>query len=155
MADPERSLRTLMRLRNMGLHLSIDDFGVGYSSLAYLQRLPVYEVKIDRSFIGDMLHDSSSRTIVQATIDLAHGLGLKVVAEGVENPETFELLATMGCDSLQGYHISRPMTAAKLLEWAARNRDERIVELDELRTRRLRRDLPSAGQSEAENSRPD
>src|SRR5712692_695797 len=154
MADPERSLRTLMRLRNMGLHLSIDDFGVGYSSLTYLQRLPVYAVKIDRSFIGDMLHDSSSRTIVKATVDLAHGLGLKVVAEGVENRETFDILAAMGCDSVQGYHIGRPMTSAKMLEWAVRNRDERIVELDELRARRLRRDLPTSVE-ESETGKPE
>jgi len=143
MIDPERSLRTLMNLRRVGLHLSIDDFGVGYSSLAYLQRLPVYAVKIDRSFIRDMLLDSSSASIVKATIDLAHSLGLKTIAEGVESRETFDALAKAGCDSVQGFHVGRPMTAARLAEWNAWQRDARIVGINALSARRARTGLAS------------
>jgi diguanylate cyclase (GGDEF)-like protein len=138
MFDPERGLRTLMNLRRIGLHLSIDDFGVGYSSLAYLQRLPVYGVKIDRSFIRDMLVDSSSASIVKATIDLAHSLGLKTVAEGVESRETVDALATAGCDAVQGFHIGRPMTASRLTEWTAEHRDSRVVGIDAFSARRAR-----------------
>ena len=150
MIDPERSLRTLMNLRRIGLHLSIDDFGVGYSSLAYLQRLPVYAVKIDRSFIRDMLHDSSSGSIVKATIDLAHSLGLKTVAEGVESRETFDALAALGCDSVQGFYIGKPMTSPHLAEWTALQRDARVVAIDELSAKRARAGLGSATNSTGE-----
>lgn len=152
MADPERSLRTMRRLQQMGLHLAIDDFGVGYSSLAYLQRLPVYAVKIDRSFVNDMRHDSSSRTIVQATVDLAHRLGLKVCAEGVEDGETLDLLAAMGCDSVQGYFLGRPMASNKLLAWAAGTRDTRVVDLGSLRAKQALRGGAGAGDDTVERT---
>jgi EAL domain-containing protein (putative c-di-GMP-specific phosphodiesterase class I) len=123
MVDPERSLKSLVRLRDMGISLSIDDFGTGYSSLAYLQRLPVYAVKIDRSFIRDMSADSSSRAIIEATVDVAHRLGLKVVAEGVETEQAYNELRAIGCDAAQGYLIARPLSAAALAKWVSDRAD--------------------------------
>lgn len=119
MSDPTRAQKVLMRLDSMGVQLSIDDFGTGYSSLAYLKRLPVDEVKIDRSFVSDMLRDESNATIVKSTIDLGHNLGLKVVAEGVENLECWNLLRSQGCDAAQGYYISQPITGDNLATWLA------------------------------------
>jgi diguanylate cyclase len=97
--------------------LSIDDFGTGYSSLAYLKRLPVSELKIDKSFVMKMEEDESDRKIVRSTIDLGHNLNLKVVAEGIESRAVWDLLASMGCDFGQGYHISKPMPAADFPAW--------------------------------------
>ncbi len=118
MVDPERSMEILNRIHAMGVKLSIDDFGTGYSSLAYLKKLPVSELKIDKSFVMDMLVNESDATIVNATIQLGHNLGLKVVAEGVEDEKTFERLCEMGCDLLQGYFISKPVPPEELLTWA-------------------------------------
>lgn len=118
MVDPDRSLAIIKRIHDMGVSLSIDDFGTGYSSLSYLKRLPVSELKIDKSFVLDMLSNDSDSTIVNATIQLGHNLGLKVVAEGVENAETYAALKAMGCDVLQGYFISRPVPSAEFLRWA-------------------------------------
>ncbi|MBU0909381.1 MAG: EAL domain-containing protein [Proteobacteria bacterium] len=115
--DPERALEILTRLDKMGIRISIDDFGTGYSSLAYLKRMPASEVKIDKSFVLDMLVDENDAAIVQATIDLAHNLGMKVVAEGVENKETAERLKELGCDILQGYYFSKPLAADNFLAW--------------------------------------
>ena len=120
MEDPERSLQTLLKLRAMGLRLSIDDFGTGYSSLAYLKRLPLDELKIDRSFVMSMQTDPADAKIVRSTIDLAHNLGLSVVAEGIDSPEAFALLRDLGCDEGQGYRLARPMPAAYFAEWARR-----------------------------------
>ena len=120
MEDPERSLQTLIRLREQGLRLSIDDFGTGYSSLAYLKRLPLDELKIDRSFVMSMQTDPADAKIVRSTIDLAHNLGLSVVAEGIDSPEAFALLRDLGCDEGQGYRLARPMPAAYFAEWARR-----------------------------------
>ncbi len=117
MNDPVRALNILSSLDEMGVRLAIDDFGTGYSSLAYLKRLPVDEVKIDRSFVMDMLHDEGNSVIVQSTIDLGHNLGLKVVAEGVENVECLNLLKSLGCDAAQGYYISRPLEADAFVKW--------------------------------------
>lgn len=117
MNDPARALKILTQLDEMGVRLAIDDFGTGYSSLAYLKRLPVDEVKIDRSFVTDMLHDESNSVIVKSTIDLGHNLGMKVVAEGVENLECFNLLKTLGCDAAQGFYISRPLAADLFVQW--------------------------------------
>jgi EAL domain-containing protein (putative c-di-GMP-specific phosphodiesterase class I) len=97
--------------------LSIDDFGTGYSSLAYLKRLPVHELKIDKSFVMKMESDADDAKIVRSTIDLGHNLGLKVVAEGIENEAVWQLLAEMGCDQGQGYFIGRPMPADQLVGW--------------------------------------
>ncbi len=107
MSDPERSTAILARLQELGVSLSIDDFGTGYSSLAYLQRLSVDELKIDKSFILQ-LHETGNATIVRSTIELGHNLGLRVVAEGVEDQRSADALAEMGCDVLQGYFIGRP-----------------------------------------------
>jgi len=117
MAEPTRALATLIKLHKMGIQLSLDDFGTGYSSLAYLKKLPVSEIKIDKSFIKDMELDASDTVIVRSTIALGHNLGMKVVAEGVENLEIWDLLTVLGCDASQGYYMSRPLTVAALDEW--------------------------------------
>jgi diguanylate cyclase (GGDEF)-like protein len=114
MIDPGRAKATLDRLSAIGLSLSVDDFGTGYSSLANLKRLPVHGIKIDKSFVMDMAHDPSDAAIVRSTIDLAHNLGLRVVAEGVENRESWRRLREQGCDLAQGYHVSRPLPGEEL-----------------------------------------
>jgi len=119
-ADPERALQTMDSLRAMGVHIALDDFGIGYSSLAYLNRLPLDEIKIDRSFVIGMIDDESSATIVRATVELGHGLGYAVVAEGVENAETRQRLTALGCDAIQGFLIARPMPADQTAEWIGR-----------------------------------
>ena len=124
MDDPERAEATLNSLAKRGYKLSIDDFGTGYSSLAYLQRLPVQELKIDKSFVMGMEGkdgDKGDAMIVRSTIDLAHNLGLTVVAEGVENAAILQRLGELGCDEAQGYHMSKPVPLAALQEWAARH----------------------------------
>ena len=96
----------------------MDDFGTGYSSLAYLKRLPVNELKIDKSFVMNIERDHDDATIVKSTIELGHNLGLKVVAEGIENNKVWNILKAMGCDYGQGYFMSKPMPANKLLDWS-------------------------------------
>ena len=122
MADPERSRAMLRKLSEAGVRLSIDDFGTGYSSLSYLSRLPLDEIKIDRSFVMRMAQDARDASIVQSTIGLGHALGLTVVAEGIEDDETLGLLARLGCDLAQGYHIGLPVHPVGLREWM-RERD--------------------------------
>jgi diguanylate cyclase (GGDEF)-like protein len=117
MSDPGRALRVLQQLHDLGAQLSIDDFGTGYSSLAYLKKLPVQTLKIDYSFIRNMLEDKQDELIVESTIHLAHSLSLKVVAEGVENAALIDRLCHMGCDEAQGYHIGRPMPLLQVQEW--------------------------------------
>jgi diguanylate cyclase (GGDEF)-like protein len=119
MSDPERAMVTVGRLSELGVRLSVDDFGTGYSSLANLRRLPIDELKIDRSFVSPMLQDESDLIIVRSTINLGHDLGLKIIAEGVEDQPTLERLATLGCDLAQGYHLSRPMAARAFTAWLA------------------------------------
>jgi diguanylate cyclase (GGDEF)-like protein len=114
LADPFRVRHVLDRLNEMGLRLAIDDFGTGYSSLAYLKRLPVQTIKIDRSFVTDMLESESDAAIVRSTIDLARNLGLQVVAEGVETQEMWDSLREQGCTLAQGYLIGKPMPAGEL-----------------------------------------
>lgn len=118
MEDPERALETVERIAKMGISLSIDDFGTGYSSLAYLKRLPVHELKIDKSFVMNLEHDQNDATIVKSTIELGHNLGLKVVAEGIENKKSWDILKSMGCDYGQGYLMSKPINANQMTEWA-------------------------------------
>ena len=109
----------LDRLHRMGERLSIDDYGTGYSALSYLQQLPVDEVKIDKSFVIDLAAVSDTATIVRSTIDLGHDLGLEVCAEGVEDPAALQMLVKFGCDSAQGYFISRPLSADGVADWLA------------------------------------
>ena len=113
MADPTRADRVLRELRLMGVELAVDDFGTGYSSLAYLKRLEVDELKIDRSFVMNMRNDQNDMMIVRSIVELAHNLGLRVVAEGVEDNETLLKLRSLGCDVMQGYHVGRPQPAAQ------------------------------------------
>jgi diguanylate cyclase (GGDEF)-like protein len=117
MDQPARAVEVLDRLASMGVTLAIDDFGTGYSSLAYLQRLPVRELKIDRSFVMGLRANENDAAIVHSTIDLGHNLGLIVVAEGVEDEESLERLATMGCNIAQGYHVARPMPPDQIEGW--------------------------------------
>ncbi|MBA2390909.1 MAG: bifunctional diguanylate cyclase/phosphodiesterase [Geodermatophilaceae bacterium] len=119
MVDPATALPVLHALHGLGVKLAIDDFGTGYSSLAYLSRLPVDEVKIDKGFIQNMGTEINDSSITKAIIDLAHGLGLAVVAEGVEDELTRDLLANMGCDTIQGYLVSRPLPGPRLDRWLA------------------------------------
>ncbi len=119
MADPETALHTLKQLDSLGVPLSVDDYGTGYSSLSYIKRLPVSEIKIDRTFVKDMLTNQEDEVIVASTIELAHKLGLCVVAEGVENKATLERLAELQCERAQGYHMSPPLPALELDKWLA------------------------------------
>ncbi|WP_394788861.1 putative bifunctional diguanylate cyclase/phosphodiesterase [Rhodoferax sp.] len=120
MDDPLRAEGTLKRLSDRGFKLSIDDFGTGYSSLAYLKRLPVDELKIDKSFVMAMERDPDDAKIVRSTIDLAHNMGLTVVAEGVENAAIMNLLRELDCDEAQGYYMSRPLPVTDFLAWRER-----------------------------------
>ena len=117
MEDPAHALAILERLHEMGVRLAIDDFGTGYSSLAYLKRLPVDELKIDKSFVIGLVRDPDDAAIVRATIDLAHHMGLTVTAEGVEDRNVLETLRRLGCDHAQGMYVSRPLPAAELERW--------------------------------------
>ena len=111
MTDPTRAMQVLGDLRGLGVQLALDDFGTGWSSLTHLQRMPVHEIKIDRSFVAAMATEASSAAIVSSTVDLAHALGLRVVAEGIEDEATWRRLRDVGCDAAQGYHLSRPLPA--------------------------------------------
>ncbi len=117
MEDPLRGIKLLKDLQDMGVESSIDDFGTGYSSLSYLRQLPVEEIKIDRSFVMNMRKNQSDEVIVRAIIDLAHNLGLRVVAEGAESQEDWDMLARFDCDIVQGYFISRPLPAEEITVW--------------------------------------
>jgi EAL domain-containing protein (putative c-di-GMP-specific phosphodiesterase class I) len=117
MDQPARALDVLNALADLGLELAIDDFGTGYSSLAYLQRLPVRQLKIDRSFVTQLSDNESDAAIVRSTIDLGHSLALTVVAEGVEDARSLDILAEAGCDLAQGYHVARPMPGDAIEAW--------------------------------------
>ncbi|WP_438872826.1 putative bifunctional diguanylate cyclase/phosphodiesterase [Paractinoplanes hotanensis] len=125
MADPHRVLSTITRLDRMGIAISLDDFGTGYSSLQHLRRLPLAEVKIDRSFVLGMATDRGDAAIVRSVIDLAEALGLRAVAEGVEDERTWRLLADAGCHAAQGWFHARPMPAPDLADWLSRYRPVR------------------------------
>ncbi|MEO5572894.1 MAG: EAL domain-containing protein [Gammaproteobacteria bacterium] len=117
MADIKQATNNLERVHQLGVNFSIDDYGTGYSSLAYLWQLPVSEIKIDKSFILGFMTQLNNKAIVHSTIELGHSLALKVVAEGVEDQQTWLGLAELGCDMAQGFHMSRPMPAEKLMAW--------------------------------------
>lgn len=117
MQDPASAMQVMSRLHDLGVRVSVDDFGTGYSSLAYLHKLAIDELKIDKSFILRLDQQHDDAIIVRSVIDLAHNLGLSVVAEGVENRETYHMLAGFGCDSAQGYYLSKPMVSTRLREW--------------------------------------
>jgi diguanylate cyclase len=119
MAEPERMIASLDSLARSGVTISIDDFGTGYSSLAYLHRLPASEVKIDKSLASPITRSADAVTIVTAIIRLAHSLGLTVVAEGIEDQQTWDMLATLGCDVAQGYHVAYPLSAEEFDRWLA------------------------------------
>jgi len=116
--DPGRAIRNLERLAALGCRLAIDDYGTGYSSLAYLRRLPVHELKIDKLFVLGLAEDANNEIIVRSTIDLGHNMGLVVVAEGVEDASTLERLRALGCDMIQGFHVSRPLPVGEVERWA-------------------------------------
>jgi diguanylate cyclase len=120
MADPTHALEILGRLNTMGVQVAIDDFGTGYSSMAHLKSLPVHELKIDRSFVSQMTSNTSDAVIVRSTVDLGRNLGLRVVAEGVEDPQTLRELDALGCHAIQGYYVSRPVPADDLIHWLER-----------------------------------
>ncbi len=125
LADPLRTKVILEQLSAMGIRLSVDDFGTGYSSLAYLKRLPVNEIKVDRSFVMNMDEDEDDATIVRSTIDLGRNLGLDVVAEGVENERVWDRLKALGCTAAQGYYLSRAVPAPELRTWLLQRRRTR------------------------------
>ncbi len=136
MTDPERALPVLRALHELGVRIAVDDFGTGYSSLAYLRRLPVDEVKIDKSFVLGLASDLGDLAVVRAIVDLGHSLGLGVVAEGVEQDATRDQLVEMGCDVAQGFLISRPLAPDRFDAWlaartvrAAGVRDETVLTL--------------------------
>ncbi|MER5703414.1 EAL domain-containing protein [Micromonospora sp. NPDC002296] len=122
MADPRRVLATISRLHAIGVAIALDDFGTGYSSMQHLRRLPLSEVKVDRSFVLGMADDADDAAIVRSMIELAGALGLRVVAEGVEDERTWRLLHAAGCDVAQGWFYARPMPAEELAAWLARYR---------------------------------
>ncbi len=132
MEDTLATQETFRRLGELGAHLSIDDFGTGYSSLSYLRQLPAQELKIDRSFVKDIESGTDARAVVDAVVRLAHALGLKVVAEGVENTRQQQILVELGCDELQGFLFAKPMSARALLLWAIDDRPESVAFRDSL-----------------------
>jgi len=117
MNDPESALEIIERLHVMGYQFSIDDFGTGYSSLANLRKMPLTELKIDRSFVMGIMDSDNDATIVKATINLAHNLGLQVTAEGVESKEIMAKLKDYGCDVAQGYYLSKPLSVTDFTQW--------------------------------------
>ena len=127
MEDTRTTQATFRRLGELGTHMSIDDFGTGHSSLSYLRKLPAEELKIDRSFVMDLEHSADARAVVDAVVRLAHALGLKVVAEGVENQRQQKILVDLGCDELQGYLFAKPMSARALLLWAMHDKAEAVA----------------------------
>src|SRR5439155_23371330 len=117
--DPDQAMAVLDRLHDMGVRAALDDFGTGYSSLAYLKRLPIYELKIDQSFVRDLVKDERDQAIVASTIGLGHSLGMLIVAEGVEDQPTLERLRELGSDMVQGHFLCRPQPSAAFAEWIA------------------------------------
>jgi EAL domain-containing protein (putative c-di-GMP-specific phosphodiesterase class I) len=122
LVDPARAIEIITSLAELDIEVEIDDFGTGYSSLSYLKQLPIAALKIDRSFVADILTDASDAVIVSSTIQMAHSLGLKTVAEGVEDEVTLVRLMRMGCDIIQGYYYAKPMPVQDVMAWLERNK---------------------------------
>jgi EAL domain-containing protein (putative c-di-GMP-specific phosphodiesterase class I) len=120
MDDPALAAERMAELRALGIKLSVDDFGTGYSSLTYLKGLPVDEVKIDKGFVDDVVQDAADRAVVRAVVDIAHTMGMRVVAEGVEQEEQHRVLRDLGVDEMQGYLHARPMPALDTAQWLRR-----------------------------------
>jgi EAL domain-containing protein (putative c-di-GMP-specific phosphodiesterase class I) len=116
--------KAMQRLAEMGVRLSLDDFGTGYSSLVYLKRLPVHEIKVDRSFVQSLPSDPDAAAIVRSAIGLGHNLGLRVIAEGVEDPDAESMLLDLGCDAIQGFLVGRPVPEEEMTEMLLGGRDE-------------------------------
>ena len=151
MIDPKRAREVLEALRALGLRIAVDDYGTGYCALAYLRDLPIDELKIDRSFIAHVTTDRRSAAIVRSTIELAHALGLKVVAEGIEDQQALNALAAFGCDYAQGYHFSRPVPAEAFAAWvSARDRRAPSARPSARDRVRVSVDRPAQGQGEVE-----
>lgn len=127
MGDRLRAREVLIELRSHGITISIDDFGTGYSSLAYLRDLPIDELKLDRAFVSPLADDARAGSLVRSTIELSHALGLRMVAEGVEDQATWDQLVAFGCGEIQGYHLGRPMPAAQLAHWLLERRDNTVL----------------------------
>jgi diguanylate cyclase (GGDEF)-like protein len=127
MSDPDRALTILQALRRTGIRLAIDDFGTGYSSMAYLKKLPVSEIKIDRTFVTEMDSDASDAAIVRSSLELAHNLDLEVVAEGVETEAVWDLLTDLGCSSAQGYFLSKPLPAGDFERWLREHEASKVL----------------------------
>lgn len=131
MTDAEQTLRVLTHLFALGVRISIDDYGTGYASLSYLKRLPADELKIDRAFVQHVATDQADQAIVRSTVGMAHSLGIQVVAEGIEDQETWNVLASLKCDIAQGYYLSRPILAPDLERWLDARTEGAAYELDE------------------------
>jgi EAL domain-containing protein (putative c-di-GMP-specific phosphodiesterase class I) len=134
--DFDTSVRVLGAIRESGVPVAIDDFGTGYSSLQHLHRLPVDQLKIDRSFVSRLANDQSAAAIVRASVNLSSDLGLATVAEGVEDEQSLRLVSDMGCTEVQGYLISRPLPVIDFIRWA-RQWNDRRPELDSLSAARI------------------
>jgi len=130
MVDPARALRIITQLHDFGIRLCVDDFGTGYSSLAYLKQLPVAEIKIDRSFVGEMCRNTDDQIIVNTTLNMSHNLGLEVVAEGVEDEATLVSLRRLGCDLAQGYYIAKPMPIQEIDAWLSKS-SHNVIRIDD------------------------
>jgi EAL domain-containing protein (putative c-di-GMP-specific phosphodiesterase class I) len=138
MVDPTRAAELLSRLQTIGVRISIDDYGTGYSSLARLRELAVNELKLDRSFLAGIGEDARANAIVRSTVELAHSLGLTLVAEGIETEQNEAILRGLACDQGQGYHLARPMPGHELIKWIADrktggNQEEGISDDEDLR----------------------
>ena len=125
--DTEATVSKLQQLRKVGVRLAIDDFGTGYSSLSYLHKFPIDVLKIDKSFVMTMASNQSDQIMVRSTINLAHELGLQVVAEGIEDQQTLDLLRGLGCDYAQGYHISKPILPDQFIELVSSSDSRRVA----------------------------